>query len=82
MLLIEDWTKVIEIRDPTFANGWKYWLQKMPGFDEEEFPFCITQGAQSFNLINVKEHTIEVLIKANKSGRYGQQAAIFKDEKE
>ena len=54
----------------------------MPGFDEETFPFCITQGAQSFNLINVKHEFTEVLVKANRSGRYGQQAAVFKDEKE
>ena len=54
ILLIANWEVITVIKDPSNGNWQKYWIQKMPGFDEETFPFCITQGAQSFNLINVK----------------------------
>lgn len=42
ILIVEDWKQVREIKEPSLVNQHKYWLQKMPGFDEERFPFCIT----------------------------------------
>lgn len=33
-------------------------------------------------MINVKQNLMEVFVKANRTSRYGQQSAVFKDERE
>ena len=54
LLLTVDWQVVKRITEQSPGNGQKYWMCKMPGFDEKEFPFIVVSGRESFNLINVK----------------------------
>ena len=53
----------------------------MPGFDKDDFPFCVTHVSPTFNLINVKDVTIGELIKSVREVHYqGQQAAVLKSD--
>ena len=71
LLVIKNWFKVMKIDEPNQISNEKYWLATMPGFDEETFPFCISHGSPSFNLINVKKFSNEVLIHAPERHYYG-----------
>ena len=46
------------------GNTDKFWLEPVPGFDVETFPFIVSSGHESLNLINVKECRHEVLVDA------------------
>ena len=60
-------------------NNDKYWMEKMPGFDLETFPFCVTHGSPTYNLINVKEGYSDILTES-KTMYKGQPAAILRFE--
>ena len=61
-LVVQNWQVVNSIHDPDFGNTLKLWLAPLPGFDEKTFPFVIASGWQSYNLINVNDLSMEVLI--------------------
>ena len=65
------------MKEPSLSSNDKHWLAKMPGFDIEEFPFCIVHGSPTFNLVNVKERHSETLVKSREIHYFGQQAADF-----
>ena len=55
LLIIKDWEKVHYIDcSANPGNVDKLCLVPMPGFDEENFPFIVSSGHESLNLINVK----------------------------
>ena len=54
-----------------------FWLEPLPGFDEDKFPFVISSGDESLNLINVKDDYHEPLIKAPVWTDGPQQAVLF-----
>ena len=64
LLIIHKWEQVHIIAGDSPGNVDMYWLEPLPGFDEQNFPFLISSGAESLNLINVKEYEHEPLIKA------------------
>ena len=69
-LIAHDWQVVNCISDRNLGNTQKCWMALLPGFDQETFPFIISSGFESFNLINVNEYTQEPLIHAsNKNAR-------------
>ena len=51
----------------------------MPGFDEETFPFLVCSGDETFNLVNVRDFSQDVLIKATGKNFISQQAAFFQN---
>ena len=54
-------------------------MKPMPGFDEQNFPFVVCSGWMTFNIINIKEMTMEPLIEflgKNVKGR-SQEGAVF-----
>ena len=55
LLVIDSWQVAHRIEDPSKTNIQKCWLAPLPGFDHESFPFVITSGAESYNIVNVKE---------------------------
>ena len=55
ILLVQDWKMVKRIKDPNTHNKEKDWLALIPGFDENDFPFVITSGFETFNIVNIKE---------------------------
>ena len=54
-MIIEHWNKVRIIEGISKSNVDKNWLQPLPGFNEETFPFLISSGLEHLNLINIKE---------------------------
>ena len=77
ILVVHNWQVVNQIHDPNFGNTLKLWLAPLPGFNEETFPFVIASGWQSYNLINVNDLRMEVLIEASgKNARY-QPAGVL-----
>ena len=80
LLIVEDWKSIRTIKEPSLVDNDKYWLSTMPGFDVEKFPYCISHGSPTFNLINIKLGTNEILVKAPEKHYYAQQAACFRFE--
>ena len=54
-MILHDWQVVNLIVEPVFGNTLKYWIEPLPGFNEDTFPFVVISGWESFNLINVNE---------------------------
>ena len=83
LMILHDWQVVKVILEPVFGNTLKYWIETLPGFNEENFPFVICSGWESFNLINVNEMTMQEFV--NPFGKFNmrmaQEAAIFIKEK-
>ena len=77
LLIVHEWKVVKRVDEPSLTNSGIYWLAKMPGFDINTFPFCISQGSPTFNLINVKEGYNDILIKDTQKHKYGQQAGFL-----
>ena len=49
----------------------------MPGFDEQTFPFLVCSGEETFNVINVRDFSQDVLIRASGKNFFSQKAASF-----
>ena len=77
ILVVHMWQVVNSIHDPDFGNTLKLWLAPLPGFDEETFPFIIASGWQSYNLINVEDMHMEVLIKASSKSVRNSVAGVL-----
>jgi len=58
LLILRNWTVIQYIKDPVPANIEKCWLSIPPFFDTDEFPFIITSGRVSYNLVNLKSGQI------------------------
>ena len=82
LLILRDWTTIKYVEEQSLLTSQIYWLAKLPGFDDDTFPFCISHGSPTFNVINVKEGYNDVLVKAPEKHYYGQQAAVFKSVSE
>ena len=55
LLIITDWKNIQVIKDP-YPENVKTWLQLMPGFNVDMFPFIVCNGANAVNLVNVKDN--------------------------
>ena len=77
LLVIHDWRSVRLIVEPSPGNVSKFLLMKMPTFNVETFPFLICSGRQSLNLVNIKEFSIKILVKAPVWTDGPQQAIFF-----
>ena len=64
LIVVENWQVTGVITDSNLSNIDKCWLQLMPGFSIEVFPFVIASGKDSINLVNLKEFSQEPLILA------------------
>ena len=78
ILIIEHWMQIHTIEDPRFGNDQKYFITPLPNFHCEEFPFLVSSGYETLNLINVRDHRTEVLIKAPVRNVKSQQAIFFR----
>ena len=54
LIIAENWQKVRLIEETNLENTDKCWLSTIPGFDFDSFPFLVSSGSQTYNLINVK----------------------------
>ena len=62
ILLVRDFSVVHVFRDGGL-NTHKLWIAPFPSFHEVAFPFLVVSGSETFNLINVKEKRMDVLLK-------------------
>ena len=60
----------MRIEDQDFKNINKYFIETMPGFDEETFPFVVLSGAGSYNIINANDGSMSPLISAASNTRH------------
>ena len=61
-------------------NRMKQWLCPMPGFDAEEFPFIISSGMESFNIVNLKTCFMQALIDTPATYHQSAQGGFFKED--
>ena len=81
LFIVEDWKVMKKIDDPDGKNINKYSFQVFPGFDLKNFPFIVSSGESSFNIINVSTGHMEVLIDAPTSALHAQTACFFRTDK-
>jgi len=77
LLILDNWSVVQRISDPSSGNVQKCWQALLPGFNLESFPFVVVAGHETINLVNVKEHTLQPLIQAKNRNIRSQKAAFF-----
>ena len=77
LYLVKDWSVTRRINDPDSKNINKYSINMFEGFDIETFPFVVTSGESTFNIVNVKTGHMEVLIKAATSVLHAQCSVFF-----
>ena len=81
LLIVHDWNEIHRIEDPQTGNADKFWIDKMPGFDPELFPFPVVSGSGTFNLINVRKRQMQPLIQAQCKNLISTQAFFFRGER-
>ena len=64
LFIVKDWKVVKRINDSDSKNINKYSINMFHGFDINNFPFIVTSGESTFNILNVKTGHMEVLVKA------------------
>ena len=72
LLVVHNWKIVGLIRDDKPGNLHKLMILPLPGFDEETFPFMLCSGYESFDLVNIRDLTIEALIMESSKTRRAQ----------
>lgn len=82
MLIAHKWKVVQIIKDHRGGNTLKQWLYPLPGFDKEAFPYILASGRESFNIVNVKTFSMQVLIDVPAIYHKSQQSAFFMPETE
>ena len=81
LFIVHNWRVVMLIKDPDIRNISKYSITPFLGFNEETFPFVVTSGESSINIVNVKTMTMDVLVKCATSVLHAQTSVFFdKDE--
>jgi len=80
LIVTQNWQVAHIIKDQNLANSLKHWISPLPGFDKDSFPFLLCSGRKSFNLVNVKNRSMQVLIDSPAVHHNGQTAAFFKAE--
>ena len=53
LFIVNDWKVLHRIDDGDSKNREKHFISPIPNFDEVKFPFIITSGESSFNILNV-----------------------------
>ena len=64
IFIVVDWEVKRRINDADIKNINKYSLNRFYGFDKNDFPFIVSGGESTFNIVNVKSGHMEVLVKA------------------
>ena len=80
LLIVQDWKVIHEIEDPVPGNTEKFWQLPLPGFDMVDFPFLISSGKESYNLVNVNDGTMQPLIKGSAYNSKAQPPGFIIDK--
>ena len=62
LLVVHNWRIVHSFEDPSLQGRRGLWMCPMPYFNIDNFPFIVSSGRESINIINVKTFLIEHLI--------------------
>ena len=81
-MIVEDWKTTKIIKDSRSNNRLKQWLHPMPGFDVENFPFIISSGMESFNIVNLKTCFMQALIETPAAYHQSAQGGFFKQDED
>ena len=79
LLIVQDWKIIHEIVETDPGNTEKFWQFPLPGFDMEDFPFLISSGKESYNIINVKLGTNQKLLKGTSFNSKAQNPGFIID---
>ena len=63
-VLIKDWKVTSCFKDPDLENIGKWSIMPIPGYNEETLPFFVCSGSKNYNLINVKQKTMQAIVLA------------------
>ena len=80
LLIVHDWKVIHEIAEPDPGNTEKFWQIPLPGFHMLDFPFLISSGKESYNLINVKDGKMYKMIKGSAYNSKAQPPAHVIDK--
>ena len=70
-LVLRNWKVTNKIIDPVPGNARKFWLKPLPNFDIEHCPFIISSGNATYNIVNVKSETMQILVQATVPNWFG-----------
>ena len=62
---MKNWNIIHDISDPNPGNNSKSQVIPIPEFNIDSLPFLVFNGAQTFNLLNLKQGRMEELIKTS-----------------
>jgi hypothetical protein len=77
LFIVDNWKVVMTIKEPSSGNGSKDWIRPLPQFDINKYPFLIVAGKETFSLVNIKNGTIEDMIKGSGLCSKGSLPAYF-----
>ena len=80
LFIVKNWEVSRRINDNDSKNINKYSINMFHGFDLNDFPFIVTSGESTFNIVNVKTGHMEVLVKAATSVLHAQTSVFFVPE--
>ena len=77
LIILRDWKVTNVISDPVSGNSRKCWLETLPCFDYDKCPFLIASGNLTYNIVNLKTATMQILIQEAVPNWFGAQAWCF-----
>ena len=80
VLLFQDWSCIQVYNEEFMVNDCKWFMQPLPDFHEETFPFVACSGSSYINLINVNTDYMEPIVETETSCWGQQQPFFFKKE--
>ena len=82
LVKFENYTEGVRIISDGVHNDNKNWLEKLPGFHPETYPFMVCGGKDLISLVNMKTCKLQALINTPVSPYYKQPGALFLPLKE
>ena len=70
LVIVEDWKVSKRVIAQDAGNDTLVFTELLPFFNIESFPFAISKGASSIQLVNVKHGTTQTLIKLKTANQY------------
>ena len=65
-LFVDEWVAIKHLKQEE-RNFDQWSLKKLPGFNEDDFPYVVSSGKNYFSLINVKENLVTKFIESGRS---------------
>ena len=76
-MVVRNWNVTNIISDPVVGNRSKFFQAIPPFFDINNYPFVVSSGLVTYNLINVRTGKMQILIPGRAQNYFGQQGFCF-----